>query len=575
MLTLRAFFDKITVKGSDKMNVLICAINSKYIHSSLAPWYLKAAVASIPNTGCEILECTINEKKEEILNRISEKTFDVVCFSTYIWNVTLVLDIAKKLKEKFDVKILLGGPEVSYNTEEILSKYNFIDYVISGEGEEPFLDFVKGEKLEKISGLSYKIGDELVLKLPHVSKMDPPFPYTKEYFDSLNGRITYLETSRGCPFGCAFCLSGRCGGVRFFDLEESKRKILLLANSGTQTVKFVDRTFNADRKRAIELFKFILDAYNDKKVPPSVCFHFEIEGELVDENTLAVLKKAPKGLFQFEIGLQSFNEKTLNCINRKTNLVKLSNVIKDIVALGNIHVHIDLIAGMSYETLESFEYGFNKAIELRPHMLQMGFLKLLHGADMRENNDKFLCEYSQEPPYEVISTEWLSKSDLEKLHIFEEVFEKMYNSARFPKTCEYIFSKTNNVFKALMDFSLFCDEKKVQNNLDSFTKIILDYFGSQQYINRRELRDFLAIDRLSTNRMGTLPECLKIRSDLIKKMLNELEKNPKTRQKKGVKRAATVLPTMRKFIYVDYSDFDKVKKTYKINEIFINIDENL
>lgn len=562
-------------KRGEKMKILMCAINSKYIHSSLAPWYIKSAInqLELDNTECRILECTINEGFDKILEKISSYDYDLIGFSTYIWNVNLVLQLAKEIKKSKNKKVLLGGPEVSYNLEEIFLKYDFIDYIVSGEGEEPVADFVSGKNVEEIDGFSYRNGKDFVIKPTHVSKKDPPFPYTQEYLDALNGRITYLETSRGCPFRCAFCLSGRCGGVRFFNLEESKRKILLLANSGTQTVKFIDRTFNADKKRAIEIFNFIIDNYGIN-IPPSVCFHFEIEGELIDEKTLNVLKNVPKGLFQFEIGLQSFNEQTLNYINRKTNLEKLSRVIKKIISLGNIHVHIDLIAGMSYETLESFRDGFNRAINLRPHMLQLGFLKLLHGADMREKSDKYFCEYSKEPPYEIISTEWMSKDDLEKLHIFEDCFEKIYNSSRFHRTCEYIFSRAENIFDTLMDFALFCNENKIENKLDDFTEAILSYFGSQQYINRRELRDCLAVDRLSTNKMGTLPKCLKIHSPLIKKTLNELEKNSETRKRKGIKRAATVLSSTNEFIYVDYDSFDKVKKTYKINKIFINIDEN-
>ena len=555
------------------MNIVLCAINSKYIHSALAPWYLSAKINNSTNVECDILEFTINESCESILEKILSKNFDLIGFSTYIWNVELILNLASEIKKRINSKIFLGGPEVSYNAKEILSKYKFIDYVISGEGEEPFFDLANGKALDEIDGLCYKNGDKIVIKEPCISKNDPPFPYTQKYFDTLNGRITYIETSRGCPFRCAFCLSGRCGGVRSFDLEESKRKILLLANSGTQTVKFIDRTFNADRKRAVELFKFIIDNYNDKKIPPSVCFHFEIEGELVDENMLKALQKAPKGLFQFEIGLQSFNEKTLEFINRRTNLEKLSEIIKKIIALGNIHVHIDLIAGMSYETMESFKIGFNKAIELKPHMLQLGFLKLLHGADMREDFDKYTCEYLKEPPYEVVSTEWMTKKELESLHLFEDTFEKLYNSARFPNTCEYIFSCVENVFDEIMLFAEFCVENKVKNSLDDFTSAILEHFSTQLYINRRELRDFLAIDRLSTNRMGTLPECIKIHSPVIKKTLNELEKNSLTKREKNVKRAATILPSQNKFIFVDYKDYDKVKKCYNVNEIFINFDE--
>ena len=557
------------------MNVLFCALNSKFIHSSLAPWYLKASVEKNKDVKAQVLEGTINEKESNILEKILNYNFDIIGFSVYIWNVKLVLSLAKEVKrQRPGAKIVLGGPEVSYNAKSILKENLFVDLIISGEGEEPFLMLTQGLPHEKIDGLCYKKNNEIVIKPSHVSNFDPPFPYTEDYFKELNGRITYVETSRGCPFNCAFCLSGRCGGVRFFDLEESKRKILLLANSGTQTVKFIDRTFNASRKRAIELFQFIIDNYNNGNIPDNVCFHFEIEGELVDDDTVEVLKKAPKGLFQFEIGLQSFNEKTLEYINRKTNLDKLSSVVKQILSLGNIHVHIDLIAGMSYEDYESFANSFNMAIELRPHMLQLGFLKLLHGAEMRENTDKFKFEYSTEPPYEVISTEWMTKEELKKLHIFEDIFEKLYNSARFPNTCKYLLSKVQNVFKLLMDFALFCEQENIKNTLDDFTEAILKYFGAQQYINSRELRDFLAIDRLSTNKMGTLPESLKIHSPFIKNMLNELEKNEATRKEKGVKRAATILLTKYKFIYVDYKNIDKVQKNYKVYEIPIKFDKN-
>ncbi|MBO5338121.1 MAG: DUF4080 domain-containing protein [Clostridia bacterium] len=557
------------------MNILFCALNSKFIHSSLAPWYLKASVEKNNKISAQILEGTINESEDVLLNRILCCDFDMIGFSTYIWNKDVVLSLAKKVKEsKSNVKILLGGPEVSYNAEEILSENLFVDYIISGEGEEPIAKLVNGENEETIEGLCYRNSEKILIKPPYVSKFDPPFPYSNEYFNALNGRITYIETSRGCPFNCAFCLSGRCGSVRFFDLEESKKKILLLANSGTQTVKFIDRTFNANKKRAIELFNFIIDSYNDKKIPHSVCFHFEIEGELVDDETIEVLKKAPVGLFQFEIGLQSFNEKTLEYINRKANLEKLANIIKEIISLGNIHVHIDLIAGMSYEDINSFKNSFNSAIKLRPHMLQIGFLKLLHGAEMRENKEKFVLEYSNEPPYEVTSTEWITEEELKKLHIFEDAFEKIYNSSRFNNTCEYIFSKYDNVFDAVMNFALYCEENKVKNNLDDFTEAILNYFADNQYINRRKLRDFLALDRLLTNRMGTLPEFLKIHSPTIKKMLNELEKCEETKREKNVKRAATILPTMNKFVYVDYKNFNKVQKTYQMHEFFIKFDEN-
>ncbi len=554
------------------MKTLICAINSKYIHSSLAAWCLAGALEKwASDVEYDVFEGTINEDIDKAFEKITAKNYELFAFSTYIWNINYIKELARRVKEKTGARILLGGPEVSYNAKEILDECTFIDYIISGEGEEPFSMLVQGKELNEIPGLCYRIEEKIIAKEPYVSMANPPSPYVEKYFNTLNGRITYIETSRGCPYRCAFCLSGRCGGVRFFDLDESKKKIILLANSGTKTVKFIDRTFNADRKRAIDIFEFIINEYG-KKVPKSVCFHFEIEGELIDDKTIEVLKKAPKGLFQFEIGLQTFNEKTLEYINRKTDLKKLTYNIKRIIELNNIHVHIDLIAGMTYEDMESFENSFNKALSLKPHMLQLGFLKLLHGADMRENREKYKCEFSPTPPYEVISTEYMSEEELEELHILEDVFEKLYNSSRFERTCEYVFSLYDSSFKILLELALFIKKSNIQNNLDLFTRTVYDFFSRKQEVNASKLRDCMALDRLSTNRMGTLPDFLKVHSPIIKEYLNLLEKSEETKRPQNVKRAATVLLSENKFVYVDYQNPDKIKNSYKIIEKIIKSD---
>lgn len=555
------------------MKILFCAINSKFIHSSLAPWYLSASVEKAKtNISSDVFEATINEDNDKVFEKLKSYEFDVIGFSTYIWNKNYILKLAEKIKNDRNAIVVFGGPEVSYNAKEILRKYTFVDYVVSGEGERAFFEVANGIPFENINGFCYRKNNEIVISEASILEEDPPFPYSQKYFSTLNGRIAYLETSRGCPFHCAFCLSGRLGTVRFFDLEESKRKILLLANSGTQTVKFIDRTFNADKNRAKEIFRFIIDNFG-KNIPTCVCFHFEIEGELVDDEMIEILSKAPEGLFQFEIGLQSFNEKTLQYINRRTNLKKLTEIIEKLISLGNIHIHIDLIAGMSFESYESFEDGFNKAIALRPHMLQLGFLKLLYGTDMREDTEKYKFECYEQPPYEVYATEWMSKKDLINLHILEEVVEKLYNSGRFPNTCEYLFSKTKNVFKQLMEFSFYYNSSRIENNLDAFTKCVFDFFPNMEGVDKNVLRDKLAMDRLSTNKMGTLPEFLKIHSPIIKKMLNDLEKAPNTRREKGIKRAATILLSEPKFVYVDYKNHNKVDNTFKINKISIKNDE--
>lgn len=550
------------------MKITLCAVNSKYIHSSLAVWYLKSAVSE--KNQCTVIEGTINERTEDIVEKIVESSPQLVAFSTYIWNKEHVMFIAEQVKNRIGAKILLGGPEVSYNVKEILESHSFVDYVISGEGEEPFSMLCDGCSLEEIEGLSYKKGGRVFVKEAHASQKDPPNPYTKEYFEALNGRIAYIETSRGCPFNCAFCLSGRCGGVRFFDLEESKRRMVMLANSGTQTVKFIDRTFNASKKRARDIFAFLIQEYK-KSIPKGVCFHFEIEGELLDEETFEILEKAPKGLIQFEIGLQSFNEMTLKSINRKTNLELLVENIKRILTLGNIHTHIDLIVGLPFENLQSFKKSFDLAYRLKPQMLQIGFLKLLYGTPLRENADEQKCVFSNTPPYEIMSNRWISAEEIAGLHYFEDVFERLYNSRRFALTCEYLEGFYDSPFELFMGFSERLTGRTAKT-LDEFTLAAYEYFGTLPFVDRDRLRDVLAIDRLATNRMGALPEFLKIKHPNLKKTLNFLDKNEGTKQHQGIKRAATPLLTENKVAYVDYDHCDYLTNRFlvKFTEICDN-----
>ena len=551
------------------MKSLICALNTKYVHSSLAPWCLKAGVYEYAkNTECRVLEATINESTDSILEKILGCEFDIIGFCTYIWNVEKVLSLCKMVSEKREnATIVLGGPEVSYRAKDILEENPCVSLVISGEGEEPFGRLCNDENPEEISGVSYRKDGQIVTKTEHVSKKQPPSPYTKEYFEGLNGRISYIETSRGCPFSCAFCLSGRCGNVRFFDVDEAKENIIKLSNSGTKTVKFVDRTFNADKKRANEIFNFIIDNYGTK-IPEGVCFHFELEGEIIDDETIFVLSKAPAGAIQVEIGLQSFNVKTLEAINRKTKIERLYSNISKIVSLGNIHTHIDLIAGLPYEDIDSFENSFNRALSLEPHMLQLGFLKLLYGSELREKSD-YVYEFSENPPYEVISTPHISREELFLLHKIEDVFERLYNSMRFPNTVKYLHSIFDNQFKMYKSLALCLENKKNIRTLDDFTYAVYEFFSSDSRVNKAVLRDCLAKDRLSTNKMGALPEFLKFHSPMLKKALNSLEKSEDTRKSKGVKRAATLLISSNELIYVDYENINPVTRSYPIRKIKI------
>ena len=548
------------------MKALICAFNTKYVHSALAPWCLKAGVREYAkDCDCKIFESTINEDFDIILGKILKYDFDLVAFSTYIWNKNLVLKLVKRIKELRNIKVALGGPEVSYNIENMFLEAPYVDYILSGEGEEPFGRLCSGENVESIPGISYIKDGEIIKKTPYVSRFDPPSPYSDEYFKRLDNRIVYLETSRGCPFRCSFCLSGRCETVRFFNIERAKENIIRLANSGAKTVKLVDRTFNADRKRARNIFFFIMDNYG-KNIPTDVCFHFEIEGTLLENEDIELLKNAPKGLFQFEIGLQSFNEDTLRSINRHIALDKLCKNVKKVIALENIHVHIDLIAGLPYEDKKSFEESFNKALTLKPQMLQFGFLKMLHGSDMREKWQD-VYDFDINPPYEVISNPYISKEELSLMHKVEDTFERVYNSKRFTSLCEYLHTVYESPYRMYEDLSLYLDSCEKNKTLDELTLNIYTYFQKSPYVCREKLRDLLAYDRLTTNRMGTLPEFLKVKTPKIKEMLNLLDENADTKRRSGVKRAATVLLTTNEFVYVDYMDMDPVKKVYPARKI--------
>ena len=349
-----------------KFKTVICTLNSKYIHSSLAPWCLYTTCKNeltADEFDVKVIEGTINEKEEDIYNRIIAEKPDLIAFSCYIWNITKTLNLACKLKNQ-GITVALGGPEVSYRQRDVLEKYAFADYVLSGEGEMIFPELVKAVALNiepAIKGVSYRKDGELVISEGEAVDFESTVsPYCREYFESLGNRIAYIESSRGCPFSCAFCLSGRCGKVRFLPLKRVKSEMVLLSDMGAKTVKFVDRTFNCNPKRAVEILSFIRDEYG-KSLKNDVCFHFEIAADILNEELFEVVSDLPVGAVQFEVGIQSFNEATLKKINRKTNTDLVESNVKRILSYGNCHVHIDLIAGLPLEGYDSFIEGFNRA----------------------------------------------------------------------------------------------------------------------------------------------------------------------------------------------------------------------
>ncbi len=568
------------------IDVKLISINSKYSHSSLAVWYLKAAVQKFSNLSinCQIVEGTINESENVLYDRIAHNA-QIFAFSCYIWNIDVVKKLANRIKSEYpNAKIIFGGPEVSYNAAEILQKLQYVDFIISGEGERPFPALIeaiaKSENPPINLGICYRNDDEIVVSEPFISGEIPPDPYSDEYFTTLNGRISYVESTRGCPFSCAFCLSGRCTKVINFDTTLLEEQLIKLSNSSTHTIKFVDRTFNANKARSKKILRFILENYGGK-IRGDVCFHIEAAGDILDDETIEIIGKMPEGALQIEIGMQSFNEETLRYINRKTDTKKLTENIKKLTSYGNVHLHVDLIIGLPLEDFSSFRDSFNKAFSLGADMLQVGFLKLLHGADMREDDEKFPCKFSQNTPYEVTSTPWLSEKEVLELKNLEDAVDRLYNSGRFIRTVEFILASADispfELFYSFGNYIATLGTYKI--SLDDYTSAVLEFFGAYDKIDKSALRDVMVCDRFSVNSFGALPKCLQIHDPkTVSLALAFLELSPETTRKKSVKRSIAILysrSTEDKTCAV-FADYDTSCKNshgisapnYKITEFF-------
>ncbi len=548
------------------MKIIISCLNSKYVHASLSPWCLLSGVREFSKNTYDVsvMESTINGDIETFAHKIINEKPDLVAFSTYIWNVTKTLEICRIIKEKHNCKIVLGGPEVAYRQKDVLEKYDFVDFVLAGEGEwifPDFLDNMNGD-LSLVSGLSYRENGEIVT-VPEIEYKDtPPSPFTDEFFENLNGRISYIETSRGCPYRCAFCLSGRCSPLRFFDLDRVKKDMIKLANSGTQTVKFIDRTFNANTERANEILLFIKENYG-KEIPQNVCFHFEIAGDILKENTLEILKSMPKGAVQLEIGMQSFNEDTLKAINRKTNTKKLIENIRKLISFNNMHIHIDLIAGLTGENLESFKNSFIIGYSLKAHMLQMGFLKLLYGADMRENSDKYPCTFTDVPPYEVTSNPWLSNDEIVMLKKCEDAVDRLYNSGRFLYTLSYLIDDVGiTSFDVFNEFGNTVDGNKMK--LCDYAEKLYNFYARK--CDKEILREKILCDLLSSSSSVQIPEIFKRKDVLYKQIkkyfIENVDKNMKIAILYSTNQVFAVNQTQEKNLYNRYEG-----KFYNIDDL--------
>lgn len=435
------------------MNVrnLIVAINAKYIHSNLAIYSIRAYCKKC-GINLDIAEFTINQKTDSMLKEIYKKKPDFIGFSCYIWNIEFVLKLAGEVKRVLpDVTIWLGGPEVSYDAANVIANNDFVDGVMIGEGEITFSRVIKayekGDDVSQIPGVAVR-GSIKVHQAEYMNMDDIPFPY--ENFKDMEHRIIYYESSRGCPYSCSYCLSSVDKRVRFRSMELVKKELKVFIDANVPQVKFVDRTFNCDRKRTKEIWEFIRD--NDNGITN---FHFEISADIITDEEIELLHSLRPGLVQLEIGVQTTNEKTVQAIRRKMDFEKLSYVVNRIHETGNVHQHLDLIAGLPYEDYASFRNSFNDVYALKPEQLQLGFLKVLKGSYMQEQAYENDIVYSSYPPYEVLSTPWLPYSDVLRLKGVEEMVEVYYNSGQFVTTVKYMekfFDTPFDMFEYLAEY---------------------------------------------------------------------------------------------------------------------------
>ena len=438
------------------MNCLLVALNAKYIHSNPAVMSLKAYYDKYAGTDGQVItqEYTINQNIDFIVRDIFEKQPDMVCFSCYIWNIEEIIYVADTLNKIMpEVKIWVGGPEVSYRAKDFLEKYPVFDGVMCGEGEKTFLQLMQAmcenKGLQDIKGICYRDGEIVVNPMGEPMDFnDVPFIYSD--ITEFENRIIYYESSRGCPFSCSYCLSSIDKKLRFRDLLKVKEELKFFIDNRVKQVKFIDRTFNTKKEHAMEIWKYIHE--NDNGVTN---FHFEVAADLIDEEQLELIKQMRNGLIQLEIGIQSTNPDTIKEIDRHMNLAKVWDVIGKIKSYGNVHQHVDLIAGLPYETLEIFKKSFNDVYALKCEQLQLGFLKVLSGSKMYNKSEDYGIMYTSKPPYEVLATNWLTYKDVIELKQVEEMVEIYYNSGQFKKTVELLenyFETPYELYKKLGEF---------------------------------------------------------------------------------------------------------------------------
>ena len=557
------------------MKILLAACNAKYIHSNLAVYNLKSCSGEY-SSSVVVKEYTINQIRDDILKDIYLEQPDVVCFSCYIWNISFVRELVPDLKKILpQVEFWAGGPEVSYDAVEFLKKNPAFFGVMVGEGEETFHELAgyyierKPETLSGIRGVAFRDenkGRDIVhtgwRELMDLSKV--PFAYSN--LTEFKNRIIYYESSRGCPFSCSYCLSSIDKKLRFRDIELVKKELQFFIDNKVPQVKFVDRTFNCKHDHAMEIWRYITE--NDNGITN---FHFEISADILRAEELALMKTMRPGLIQLEIGVQSTNPQTIKAIRRTMDFEKLKGIVEQIHSFGNIHQHLDLIAGLPYEGYDSFHKSFCDVYALHPEQFQLGFLKVLKGSHMMEMTGEYQILYKDREPYEVLSTAWLTYGEILRLKMVESMVEVYYNSGQFKNTLVFLEKYFDDPFRMYEALGRFYEKKgysEISHSRMRRYEILMEFAGEQKEIPSEALSDVMLLDLYLRENLKSRPSFASDQKPYERLIWDyrKAKKIPKTAH-------IEVFRDGKKLLF-DYTDRDPLTNNAQLTDITDEVNDN-
>ena len=554
------------------MKILLAACNAKYIHSNLAVYDLQAYAAEYAD-HIVLKEYTINQQKDDIMRDIYLEHPDVVCVSCYIWNVSFVKELMADLTKILpDADFWAGGPEVSYDAEKFLTENPEFKGVMVGEGEETFRELAgyyvekNPQDLKDMTGICYKDGEKIIhngwRQIMDLSSI--PFIY-KDLSDFKN-RIIYYESSRGCPFSCSYCLSSIYKKLRFRDTEMVKKELQFFIDNKVPQVKFVDRTFNCKHDHAMAIWKYINE--HDNGVTN---FHFEISADLLREEELQEMSTMRPGLIQLEIGVQSTNPDTIKAIHRTMDFEKLKGIVDRIHSFGNIHQHLDLIAGLPYEDYDSFRHSFNDVYALKPQQLQLGFLKVLKGSHMMEMCQEYGIVYKTREPYEVLSTKWLDYDHVLKLKTVENMVEVYYNSGQFQNTLEYLegfFPDAFSIYERLGNFYMEKGYGDVSHTRMRRYEILLEFLEDVSEISMDQVKDQMVYDLYLRENLKSRPGFARDQKPFERQIWDF------RKREKVAKNAHVEVFADGKVLLFDYADRDPLTNNARVTDVTKDVFEN-